>query len=1509
MDPSSRKIEPLGPVPASWGRGHDPVALLEVAGVGIVQQDLTGAIIYANAEAEVLLGLSRDQMMGRTSTDPRWRAVDEHGRDWVGDHPAMVTLKTGLEFDRAILGIHTPDGECRWLNVGTRLVRDAEGRVGSVVASFTDVSETIRGRRAAEETSRRLAACHEALDEHAMVLLTDANGIITEVNDRFCLVLGHPREALIGGSLRVVNSGHHPPEFWAELWRTITAGRTWRGEICNRTATGEACWLDTSITALRGSDGTIAGFIALQTDISSLKRTERRLHEAAEQLESFFRTALDLMCISDPDGRFIKVNRAFEELLGLPRERIEGRRIAEFVDEEDLEATAATLRELDAGRAVVGFVNRYRAAEGGVRVIEWQARREGGVIHAAGRDITRRREDERRIAEMAGRNQQLVTAVHSCTDPITVVDRGGRVIFANAAAEQLEASMGRGVEPGRRAATLSRDLVGPPVVDSLLASCLAGRVWSGEVAVADRWLCVSATPIGGGPADETGDAVGTIDAIVLVQREITSQVAERRTSQLAAEAADARARISSIMAEDGPLRSRLDRVLGVVSGIRSLGLQPRGMVLLVDPASGDLAPGGLRGRRTPQLEAWLARTEPGRCLCGRRVAEHEPILSRDCPGEHRAIHRFEGMSPIGLVLVPLIADGARVGVMAMHPDEPLQDGDAAARELQRIGELLGRAIERDRLTEQVRRLAWRMGTATAGAGLGVWEYDLRTGEVIWDPTMYRIFGIDPEQETATYATWRRCVLAEDLPRTEARLNAAIAGEASFDETFRIVRGDGEIRFVKGTVAVERDGEGRPSRVVGINADVTEEHEVLLALREAQAVGRLGDWTLEPRSQHFRWSPQLVEMLGSRVSAEGSSLDDFLAALTANDAARLHGSILATQATGDPFSHTLELLEPAGGVRFLRVEGRCREGVRPDATVVFGTMMDVTRQVERERRLGEISIAMDAAHDCVFMFEADSLRFVYANRGAAEQVGWCVRELSVMTPLDILDGVSPDAFEAAIEPLRQDPGLAVTRRASLRHREGHAIPVEIVLQLVPNLGASGRFVAVVRDIRAQLESERELKATRDAAQFASRFKSEFLANMSHEIRTPMAAILGYAELLGDEPAVHADPEELAHAVRTIRTNARHLLSLINDILDLSKIEAGRMTLEQVSVRPTRILAEVVDLMQPRAEAKGITLEVDWSTPVPEEILSDPTRLRQVLVNLVGNAVKFTREGGVRIEVGMIEDAEGPGRPAPLMRFAVRDTGIGMTPEQRAAVTRFEAFTQADGSVTRQFGGTGLGLRISNSLATMLGGRIEVDSAPGEGTTAVAIITATPVRADASGTSLLDPDDARRDFARVLEVEEPAESEPAPATSSSGTAEGGESESLAGTRILLAEDGPDNQRLVRFHLERAGAAVTVVENGSLAIDAVLAADRAGHAFSVVLMDMQMPVLDGYAATVRLRDLGQRLPVIALTAHAMDGDREKCLAAGCNDYLTKPVDRRLLVDRCREWAGTGRSGRSAA
>jgi signal transduction histidine kinase/ActR/RegA family two-component response regulator len=416
---------------------------------------------------------------------------------------------------------------------------------------------------------------------------------------------------------------------------------------------------------------------------------------------------------------------------------------------------------------------------------------------------------------------------------------------------------------------------------------------------------------------------------------------------------------------------------------------------------------------------------------------------------------------------------------------------------------------------------------------------------------------------------------------------------------------------------------------------------------------------------------------------------------------------------------------------------------------------------------------------------------------------------------------------------------------------------------------GHAQAELRHLTDELEERVEQRTAQLAqaqreAETASQAKSEFLANMSHEIRTPMTAILGFTDLLIDEPG---QPAKTREALSTIKRNGEHLLQLINNILDLSKIEAGKLTVEQIPCPLPQLLAEIQSLMRVPADAKGLALHIDYRSPIPAAVRTDPTRLRQILINLVANAIKFTETGTVRLTTGFV-----PG-PAPIMQFDVADSGIGLSPEQAARI--FQPFVQADTSMTRKFGGTGLGLTISQRLAQMLGGDICVlSSRPNEGTCFRVTVATGPL----DGIPLLnDPQ------AATLVAPCGPQSAAAPAAP-------------LNCRLLLAEDGPDNQRLIRLVLQKAGAAVTVVENGQLAVDAALQACDEGQPFDAVLMDMQMPVLDGYEATRTLRAAGYGGRIVALTAHAMAGDRDKCLDAGCDDYATKPIDREALVETVR-------------
>ena len=397
-----------------------------------------------------------------------------------------------------------------------------------------------------------------------------------------------------------------------------------------------------------------------------------------------------------------------------------------------------------------------------------------------------------------------------------------------------------------------------------------------------------------------------------------------------------------------------------------------------------------------------------------------------------------------------------------------------------------------------------------------------------------------------------------------------------------------------------------------------------------------------------------------------------------------------------------------------------------------------------------------------------------------------------------------------------------------------------------------------------------RAERFAAQAkdANRSKSEFLANMSHEIRTPMTAILGFADLLVEQSRLADVPPEAVEASKTIKRNGEYLLGIINDILDLSKVEAGKMVVENIACKPCRIIADVASLVRVNADAKGLKFKLACEGPLPETIRTDPTRLRQILINLIGNAIKFTEAGEVRLVIRLLEDDD-----KPTLQFDVVDTGVGMTEEQ--ACKLFQPFTQADTSTTRRFGGTGLGLAISKRFAEMLGGDIAVvETAKGVGTRFRVTIATGSLKG------------IRRIDSAVAASAAAASGEPAQAERC------GEPESLQGCRILLAEDGPDNRRLVSHILTQAGAEVELTENGKLALDAALTAVQQGAPFDVILMDMQMPVMDGYEATRLLRQAGYGGPIVALTAHAMQGDRQRCLAAGCNDYASKPIKRTELI-----------------
>ncbi|MCE5268564.1 MAG: response regulator [Planctomycetaceae bacterium] len=478
------------------------------------------------------------------------------------------------------------------------------------------------------------------------------------------------------------------------------------------------------------------------------------------------------------------------------------------------------------------------------------------------------------------------------------------------------------------------------------------------------------------------------------------------------------------------------------------------------------------------------------------------------------------------------------------------------------------------------------------------------------------------------------------------------------------------------------------------------------------------------------------------------------------------------------------------------------------------------------------------------------------------------------PLTIADLVLP-AELGEIERLIH--GLVATAKSG-QHIQGGSVQVQLVRKDGSVIwseetysGAydeSGQLIGIqgiTRDITARRQMEDELRKAKEAAEAATEAKSRFLANMSHEIRTPMTSILGYADLLTDPTVSEGNRRDF---LAVIRRNGEYLLGLLNDILDLSKIEAGKLPLELGRCNIASLVAEVATLIRPRAAQRNLALSVDYQGSLPETILTDDARLRQALVNLVGNAVKFTERGSVRITVAFWPQWE---NSLPAVRLEVIDTGIGIQPEVLSQL--FQPFVQADSSVSRRFGGSGLGLAISRHIVEMLGGELTATSVPGQGST----FTITMPTGSLDGVAMHSPTATELERMAVEDAEQPAPN------------------LLAGARVLLAEDGFDNRELIQMVLRAAGATIETVENGQ---EAVTRAEA--EPFDVVLMDMNMPIVDGYEATRSLRDRGYRGAILALTASVLPTDTDRCLAAGCNEHLTKPIDRARLLETIKFYAG---------
>ena len=634
-------------------------------------------------------------------------------------------------------------------------------------------------------------------------------------------------------------------------------------------------------------------------------------------------------------------------------------------------------------------------------------------------------------------------------------------------------------------------------------------------------------------------------------------------------------------------------------------------------------------------------------------------------------------------------------------------------------------------------------------------------------------------------------------------------------------------------------------------------ELLWHLNRAQAMAQLGSWEWNIPTGELLWSDEIFNLFGLSVDGFQASYSAFLDRVHPDDRATVEEAVRRAVDEGAAYELEHRILRPDGEIRFVRESGevdRDRAGV---PLRMRGIVQDVTRSraIERSatRNQDMLSGMYRISPDAIIIASKEG-RVVIFSAGAEAVFGYAAREIVG----ESIERLMPERFRAnhgelvARFSVGPRESVQMAQRAPIYglRKDGVEIPIKASLaRLVA--GGETLFTIIVRDLTERYEIEARLIEAREHAEQASRAKSEFLANMSHELRTPLNGILGVAESLAIGTA---DPRQ-KEMVELIATSARALEALLTDILDLAQIEAGRMDIHHQPFDLEIMVRSVGALFGASARSKGLAFELDLPEEACTRFMGDEKRLRQVLNNLLSNAVKFTDAGHVKLSLELVETFGSPG-----VRFAVEDTGIGFDDAAKARL--FNRFEQADGSITRRFGGTGLGLSICKVLVELMGGTIRVESSPGEGATFI--------------------------FEAPLALAGPVSASP----------ERGAGFGVAAAerrlRILLAEDHPVNRRVVEFMLEPLGVDLLCVENGELAV-----AEAAAGSFDLILMDMQMPVMDGLEAIRRIRqrerDEGlDRVRICMLTANALPQFQGIAGEAGADDFLTKTISTEALIGR---------------
>jgi PAS domain S-box-containing protein len=783
----------------------------------------------------------------------------------------------------------------------------------------------------------------------------------------------------------------------------------------------------------------------------------------------------------------------------------------------------------------------------------------------------------------------------------------------------------------------------------------------------------------------------------------------------------------------------------------------------------------------------------------------------------------------------------------------------------------------NRQAESLSEAMQRLKLANDAANIGVWTWDFANDEMEWDERMCVWYDLREASGKTSHDFWRSRLHPDDVEQAEAKLMEALNNGTRYDDTFRIVLPDGLIRHIHAAAVIEQDTHGKPIRIIGINHDISGKINLLEKLRDsdqryayALEASRDGIWDWFVQTNQVVLSKPYFTLLGYEPYEFPQTVDTWYQMVHPDEREWVLVTERQKLESSQAFDLEYRMRTKEGRYKWMLSRGKVVEwDENSQALRVVGTITDITERKQLELELRNTNQELQAIFDSAgvgiaLMHNRIILR---CNRKLEELFGYDPGEMDWMpTRKWYVDEAAYDQLGAACYPA-VERGETFVREQPVLKKDGSLFLSKLVARALDINDPGKGMLAILQDVTAEHEFNEALQIAKEKAEVAMRVKSSFLANMSHEIRTPMNAIIGFSSLVLDTELTAVQREYLSK----LKMASKSLLSLINDILDYSKIESGHLHLESASFNLKEALRNATDMFSQKLKDKGLNLFVEVPQEVPNTLIGDSLRLGQVLNNLIANAVKFTHQGEIHILVELLPQQELQAGNV-MLRFSISDTGIGIAAEMIQEL--FMPFTQADTSITRRFGGSGLGLSIAKSLVGLMGGEIWVTSRVGQGS--VFLFTAQFQCLGSDVDSALS--DSYSAVATLVKQQYSVLTAP-----------------IHGAEILLVEDILFNQLIATTFLERMGLNVTLAENGAEAVDWVRK-----KAFDVVLMDLQMPVLDGFAATRQIRDLpeGRSLIIIAMTASAMVEEKQACLDSGMNDHIAKPIDHELLASRLLAW-----------